>query len=76
MVGCKLEHALNHLKNIKKTQIVGGKDRIPDLQPLDPLWLRWQPLEHAALFVMIIITQDNIYKQSTWPEKIKSAQNI
>ena len=56
MVDLRLEHAHDYLKTNKKMQFAGGRDRTPDLQPLDPLRLMWPPLGRIVVLLIIIQT--------------------
>ena len=60
MVDIRLEYALDSLKINKKMQIVGGRDRTPDLQPWDPYALRCLPLGCVVVFVITIQMNNNI----------------
>ena len=55
-------HAPDCLKEIRKMQIAGGRDRTPDLHPLNALRATWLPLEHLCLFVIILKEKNEIQK--------------
>ena len=59
------------LKNKKKIQFAGGRDRTPDLQPLGLLWPMWKPLKHVVVWLIIIYEKQNI-----WSEIKKRAKHL
>ena len=67
---------LDFLKNNKKMQITGGRDRTPDLQPLNALRPTWLPLEHLCLFVIILKENNEIQKRVLVDKNKKNARTF